>query len=307
MTYVVALRVRNPLYTPDFNFWSIAVGGGAYDFSGFTLWSFTAMSLSPMITAKTRADKEACTENIVTLRFRPSRDIGLGGKLVVEAPRAVQLQEWTIDGFCKPPEIYGPMGMWNALDFDCRVHKAPTRYDNPEMHLSLVVAPLVAGEDYLIHVPICNGRGGDRLPARPWKLRSINHFGELQDTGIFRGYEGSQPLIDFQVELRGEVSGNATVSAVVHVTFEDVVLTGDRIVIEAPLGFEVAEENVPTPAADALEAARLIHRNQSNISTANLTNFTFIYFNWSVLIDEMRAERLAPKPCKADWGSAETK
>jgi len=162
-TYVVALRFQNPLYTPHFNFWSIAVGGGAFDFPGFTLWSFTAMSLSPMITAKTQAEADACTENIVTLKFRPSRYIGPGGQLVIEGPRAVQLQQWSSDGFCKPPEIYGPMGVWNALDFDCRVQKAPSRYENPEMHLKLVVAPLLAGEDYYIHVPVCNGRGGDRL------------------------------------------------------------------------------------------------------------------------------------------------
>jgi hypothetical protein len=305
-TYVVALQVQNPMYTPSFNHWSIAVGGGAYDFPGFMLWSFTAMSLSPMVTAKTRADPEACTENVVTLRFRPSRDIGLGGMLIVEAPRAVILQEWSMDGFCKPPEIYGPMGMWNALDFDCRVHKAPTRYDNPEMHLKLVVAPLIAGEDYLIYMPVCNGRGGDRLPARPWKLRSISTLGELQDTGIFSGYEGSQPLSDFSVELRGAVSGNATVSVMIQVAFDDVVQRGDRLVIEAPLGFEVTEFNFPTPAADALEAARLIHRNQSNMSFDNLTNMTFIHFNWSVLNSEVRAEKRAPKPCKADWGSEET-
>ena len=96
-TYAVGLVVTNPMYTPDFNYWSIAVGGGAYDFPGFTLWSFTAMSLSPMITAKTQAEADACTENIVTLKFRPSRNIGLGGKLIIEAPRAVVLQAWSLD------------------------------------------------------------------------------------------------------------------------------------------------------------------------------------------------------------------
>jgi hypothetical protein len=240
--YAFRLEVaQNPSVTPEYNKWTISFAGEAtVPFPGFRLWAFTEVSVQATHSARSTPKHE--TENRVMISFRPTNALNNNGHMVLTAPF----------GFRIPTECTAVIERLNALGElvetleGVKCSGAPQPTNMAEIRVANSKSPLTALEKHLMEVHVINPL---TIPIDPGIFRLQSYSGQdavyryLLDVGEAPGFLLTETFDKLRVTYPSYVAPtDQELPLEFEVVLPNAIQLGDVLEIQAPIGYDFAEE-----------------------------------------------------------------
>jgi len=240
--------LKNPTSTPEWNKWTIDyISESSEPFEGFTVWTFTHTSVTPVSLAKSPTGANvALTINPITITFRPFNKVPFkctacqfGGLLRLSAPTGFEFVE--NNGDCHEPQLMETGGTmeFTPADMSCQVeHKT-------KLLLELIGDKSVeAGRDYTLIVNAYNPTStalADYWALHSFMEKSAMPHQALDEHTTILGQDINNVLNTWTVINKNNLrNGKAKVNDVEFtLQFPDPLKDGDEIIIKGPKGFDL--------------------------------------------------------------------
>uniref|UniRef100_A0A7S1A1Q2 Uncharacterized protein n=1 Tax=Noctiluca scintillans TaxID=2966 RepID=A0A7S1A1Q2_NOCSC len=244
--YIFRIQVTNPEMTPNDNKWHIECGGESSDlFDGFTLWTFTRTSTTPMSNAVTLS-------NLVNISFSPFNDIATTisssaeGVLLLTAPSGFSFGDVGVD--CALLETMFSLGdaeetptVEDSTFVNC------TRLSDTMLRFSIPASSaLVSGIDYKLVVSVNNSAVVSS--AQSWRLESFSDVDMITPLDIVDvpGFPICDSTVEWTYSYLGSglhVGGAALDDLSLSVRLPDSLNHGDTLVFSAPWGYDLGPKS----------------------------------------------------------------
>jgi hypothetical protein len=335
--------LRNPPVTPKQNVWTLEytksdstdytigeTGESSRPFPGFRLWTFIEDEVIPVSTAQSVvANDQPRKAYPVTIRFRPFNDIrrlaGRNlqpqevpeiGQMRVIAPEGYEFSHINNECFAKIKELGGWEGeelLWGDTDLRCFVDYKFGRILT--VTLRSQVKRIKAGSPYELVVMVYNP---DVVTQKRgfWTVQSFtnntNDEDSLRDEKAIVGYPVSKLMSNFEYlnedEYTGELIQNGMTmirNLYFGVRFPDQLQKNDKIVLEAPEGFDLtgtpsnSVSNVQNCAGFQWEPKDVTYLQRSKISCqGNFMTFEISELNPFPAEADIKMSVDVPNPAK---------
>ena len=221
-SYVFRIGVVNPSTKPVYNLWTVTVASQeSLPSIGFPIWLFNAVKLTP--SDRSVSSLSTFTYNTLTFLFTALNSVSPGGFLTVAGPAGFQIPTSCNAGLTT--------GVSNVT-----ISCAGTLQASNQATVTLTgSAALIGGNAYLLKLVVINPQTVGA--AQSWTLQSYEPPLSLLDTSVISGFAVNLIVPSFEIISYNSSFGGDAVNLVFTTTFGQTLNTGDRIVLNAPIGF----------------------------------------------------------------------
>ena len=240
-TYAIAVTVTNPVATPSWNFWRLAVAGQAENWmTGFTVQEVRDVSVVPLNTGNAVAGESAV--NPIEFRFTTTTGVSDGGVVKIVAP----------SGFVAPSATCVAVALDQTLLMPART--ACTGDGNRTVTLRTPAESVLAPGSYGVRIVFENPSTPEPLVVGLWGISTTTSGGDLVDVrGNVPGFPINQRVRFFGV-TPSTITGLSTTDIELAFALTGRLLPQRNITVTSPSTFRLGVIGSPCTASNGSHA-----------------------------------------------------